>query len=381
MLLYLVLLALLFVCWRGRRVAGVMCRRARGATLSQAIVMWRDMLRKLCVALHCSWQKFKSRSLQISCHQCSVESRPWLATRQSESGGDRELRVMTYNVLAPCHTRPHLLRFPYCDAEHLDWRDRLARIAGDVAKVNADVVCMQEVQLEHFGSLRDRMNALGYDGRAQYRTGARVVEGCATFHRRQRVEPTMFVDIDLDRVAADACDDARDRGFLQGSVAQLARFRFVVDDDDDDDELRRTFSLCNVHVVNLWQRSAIQRFQVASLIEHCKQTLNGNEVDLLCGDFNTQPGMPLHAMIVDTKNMKSAYASVAGSEPFATNYTVEFCGCLDYAFVSSNSKLRAAAALQTPSRADIGEQPPWLGWPNSVIASDHIPLAFDFVFD
>mmetsp|Transcript_15838 Transcript_15838/g.30997 ORF Transcript_15838/g.30997 Transcript_15838/m.30997 type:complete len:381 (-) Transcript_15838:52-1194(-) len=61
------------------------------------------------------------------------------------------LTVATYNLLAPCFVRVENQpwnAYPFCNNEQLQWNNRQALIVKQLTLLDADVVCLQEVQLE-----------------------------------------------------------------------------------------------------------------------------------------------------------------------------------------------------------------------------------------
>jgi len=72
--------------------------------------------------------------------------------------------------------------------------------------------------------------------------------------------------------------------------------------------------------------------------------------------------------------LSSAYRTVLGSEPEATNVTGDFSGTLDYIF--TNGLATPMAVLATPSDAECSVSG---GLPDAVQPSDHLPIAAQFV--
>src|SRR6476646_2981540 len=90
--------------------------------------------------------------------------------------------VATYNVLATAY----LGRGDYSAVPPalLDPRWRVPALVRHVAGLNADVVCLQEVESPAFASLQEGLSALGYDGVHERKAGK--PDGCATFSRTNR---------------------------------------------------------------------------------------------------------------------------------------------------------------------------------------------------
>ena len=88
--------------------------------------------------------------------------------------------VTTYNILASAYIKPewyagvpeHLLR-P---------ESRVPAVARHVAALDADVLCLQEVEPDVFAALTAHLEPLGYAGRYEQK-GRNRPDGCATFFR------------------------------------------------------------------------------------------------------------------------------------------------------------------------------------------------------
>ena len=86
-----------------------------------------------------------------------------------------EFRVVTYNTLAEpftATTYAHEILYPYCDPSALDIDYRQSVIVHELLGYNADVICLQEVDLKSFQrficpSMKDK----GYEGYHQQKSG------------------------------------------------------------------------------------------------------------------------------------------------------------------------------------------------------------------
>lgn len=83
-------------------------------------------------------------------------------------GLKEEISVLSWNILAPCYVLPHLLRSQKIVddfdlvTEYMDWSYRSPRIVERISQEAADIVCLQEVQLDLWESLRDELKMNGY---------------------------------------------------------------------------------------------------------------------------------------------------------------------------------------------------------------------------
>ena len=80
-----------------------------------------------------------------------------------------------------------------CPAWALSWHYRKQNIVKELGSYQADVVCLQEVQSDHYDDhLQEAMEVLGYSGVFKKKTTevftgkALAIDGCATFYRNDR---------------------------------------------------------------------------------------------------------------------------------------------------------------------------------------------------
>eukprot|EP00299_Pterocystis_sp_00344_P019027 c9478_g1_i1.p1 GENE.c9478_g1_i1~~c9478_g1_i1.p1 ORF type:complete len:560 (+),score=114.06 c9478_g1_i1:23-1681(+) len=108
---------------------------------------------------------------------------------------DQVFKVMCYNVLAQAYATPAF--YPHCPSWALDWSYRSNLILQEIVSVGADIVCLQEIQTEHFETLFvPELAKHGYTGihrpKSRYNTmhdeDRRFVDGCCIFWKSSRFE-------------------------------------------------------------------------------------------------------------------------------------------------------------------------------------------------
>jgi len=73
----------------------------------------------------------------------------------------RHVSLATWNLLAPVFAPPE--KYPWA-RQDLRWPLRQDRIVARLASIDADVLCLQEVEVGMWDGLLERLHALGYDG-------------------------------------------------------------------------------------------------------------------------------------------------------------------------------------------------------------------------
>lgn len=90
-----------------------------------------------------------------------------------------ELSVLTWNILADVYVRAN--SYEYCDPSALQWSNRKHRVIEHLIRLDADILCLQEVEDATF--FIERLNALGYDAVYAMRPKQKR-DGCLTVWRR-----------------------------------------------------------------------------------------------------------------------------------------------------------------------------------------------------
>jgi mRNA deadenylase 3'-5' endonuclease subunit Ccr4 len=89
--------------------------------------------------------------------------------------------IASYNVLADSYVRPKW--YPNVDPESLLWDRRKFALAERVARLEADIVCLQEVEADAYALIEGTLATKGYNG-VYSKKGAGKLDGCAMFFRQ-----------------------------------------------------------------------------------------------------------------------------------------------------------------------------------------------------
>ncbi|XP_076128535.1 protein angel homolog 2 isoform X3 [Alosa pseudoharengus] len=91
---------------------------------------------------------------------------------------------MSYNILSQklLHDNVHL--YKHCSLPILKWNYRLRNIMKEIQRHNADILCLQEVQEDHYETqVKPSLESLGYHCEYKKRTGNKV-DGCAVVFKQ-----------------------------------------------------------------------------------------------------------------------------------------------------------------------------------------------------
>jgi len=126
------------------------------------------------------------------------------------------LTVMSYNILADylAQRHPELYNQVEIDWVHIEWNIRFKRILKELQQHNCDIICLQEVQDDHYVSqINPALNELGYDSVFKKRTGDKK-DGCAIFYKREKLILLSSTDVEFMQPKALKCLDRDNIGLI-----------------------------------------------------------------------------------------------------------------------------------------------------------------------
>jgi mRNA deadenylase 3'-5' endonuclease subunit Ccr4 len=83
------------------------------------------------------------------------------------------VRLASWNLLAPCYAKPN--KYPWCNPQDLDWEYRKSIIIPRLLEMDADIICLQEVQVDLWQDLYQTFQEHNYNGVIQNVTGGHNV--------------------------------------------------------------------------------------------------------------------------------------------------------------------------------------------------------------
>jgi CCR4-NOT transcription complex subunit 6 len=340
-------------------------------------------------------------------------------------GGER-FRIVTYNILAEIYATKQ--QYPYCDLWALSWEFRFQNILREVLDACPDVICLQEVQADHYEThLYGALSDAGFEGVYKQKTRASMglagkVDGCALFWRRSKFHLVESYSIEFNELAqrqatqvlgmnprSDECMAYLNR-LSKDNVAQLVVLELAqpaLSSRSNRDPINQV-CIANTHLysnkdfpdVKLWQS-----WQLLQELETFVMSRGTNLPLMICGDFNSTPDTAVYDLLsrqavhpghpdVNMNNnddsapsilpdamsishsfqLGSVYNTVIGEEPHATNYTACFKGVLDYMWYSAQN-LRPLSAAPIPEISVLTKHGEAL--PSTQYSSDHIMLISD----
>jgi len=93
----------------------------------------------------------------------------------------RSFSLVSWNLLSPTFAPPG--RYPWASDDVLGWRTRGPRIVETLRTMDADVVCLQEVDVALWGDFSRDLSELGYDAVLQDMDGEHPIANAVLFRR------------------------------------------------------------------------------------------------------------------------------------------------------------------------------------------------------
>ncbi|XP_039016012.1 carbon catabolite repressor protein 4 homolog 1-like isoform X2 [Hibiscus syriacus] len=351
--------------------------------------------------------------------------------RMSSSG---TFTVLSYNILSDSFASSEL--YSYCPSWALSWPYRRQNLLREIVGYRADIVCLQEVQNDHFEEFfAPEMDKHGYQALYKRKTNEvyggniHTIDGCATFFRRERFSHVKKYEVEFNKAAQSLTEVA-----VQSSQKKAALNRLVKDNvalivvleakfsnqGADNPGKRQLLCVANTHVNVPPELKDVKIWQVHTLLKGLEKIAASADIPMLvCGDFNSVPGSAPHSLLAMGKvdplhpellvdplailrphsklthqlPLVSAYSPFARgvglglehqrrkmdmttNEPLFTNCTRDFIGTLDYIFYTADS-LAVESLLELLDEDSLRKD---TALPSPEWSSDHIALLAEFRF-
>jgi CCR4-NOT transcription complex subunit 6 len=327
--------------------------------------------------------------------------------------------ILTYNVLAEIYATPDA--YPYCASWALPWNYRRRNILRELLSYRSDVMCLQEVQADHFENfLEPELAKFNYAGVYKCKTREYMgqygkMDGCAIFYRRDKfgVIPNGVNDVEFNSIArARHSSDKRTLNrLLKDNVAQI----LVLEMSAPHPASRRQLVVANTHINASPEFSDVKLWQTQMLLQEVERVMTNvggstQQVPLVvAGDFNSLPGSDPHSLLANgglqpqedphgllsqlplrhAFPLRSAMATIGAHvnasaeshelqkmEPPYTNFTTNFVGTLDYIWYTMD-RLSVGGLLEMVDDRLVQEQ---TALPSPLFSSDHVPLLAELHF-
>ncbi|KAG6542221.1 hypothetical protein Mapa_016349 [Marchantia paleacea] len=339
--------------------------------------------------------------------------------------------VLSYNVLADLYAKSDM--YSYCPPWALSWAYRRQNLLREVIGYRADILCLQEVQSDHFEEFfAPELEKHGYAAvykkkTAEVYTGtAYAIDGCATFFRRDRFSLVKKYEVEFNKAAQSLTEalvpttkKAALSRLLKDNVALIVVLEArenVHGGDSPSSTKRQLLCVANTHIHANPELKDVKLWQVHTLLKGLEKIAASADIPMLvAGDFNSVPGSAPHALLASGRveashpelatdplgilrpfsklchqlplvSAYSAFARMGGAErqrrridtgsnePLFTNCTRDFLGTLDYIFYTADS-LAVESLLELLDEESLRKD---TALPSPEWSSDHIALLAEF---
>jgi mRNA deadenylase 3'-5' endonuclease subunit Ccr4 len=257
--------------------------------------------------------------------------------------------IVTWNVLATAY----LGRGDYYSVppEVLDPDWRIPALVRHAADLDADVLCLQEVEADVFAALQTGLEPEGYACLCEFK-GRGKPDACATFFRTGTFALRQAVRVEYH-------DDENGPGRHSGFIALLAALKCGT----------RLLGVANTHL--RWDRPGTAKErqvgyrQAAELIEACRRFAPPCDAWVVCGDFNRGPTSEVVATF-----RQAGFAFAHAGRPHVRSAVANHkASLIDYLFHTEKLAARPIDPLVVSDRTLL---------PSKELPSDHLPLAAEF---
>ncbi|XP_022766854.1 carbon catabolite repressor protein 4 homolog 1-like [Durio zibethinus] len=340
--------------------------------------------------------------------------------------------VLSYNILSDSYASSEL--YSYCPSWALSWPYRRQNLLREIVGYRADIVCLQEVQNDHFDEFfAPELDKHGYQALYKRKTNEvysgniDTIDGCATFFRRDRFSHVKKYEVEFNKAAQSLTEVAVQTTQKKAALNHLVKDNVALivvleakfsNQGADNPGKRQLLCVANTHVNVQQELKDVKIWQVHTLLKGLEKIAASADIPMLvCGDFSSVPGSAPHSLLAMGKvdplhpdllidplailrphsklthqlPLVSAYSSFARgvglgleqqrrrmdpttNEPLFTNCTRDFIGTLDYIFYTADS-LTVESLLELLDEDSLRKD---TALPSPEWSSDHIALLAEF---
>ncbi|KAJ4952379.1 hypothetical protein NE237_029211 [Protea cynaroides] len=222
-----------------------------------------------------------------------------------QTSSDETFNVLSYNVLAQLYAS----NISYCDSWAVMWEYRRHNLLREIIEYQADILCLQEVQSDHFENFFEpELVKCGYS--VLYRSkrnkvyigSGHVIDGCATFFHRGRFKEIKRYELEYANVASSVVStlniEQKDVAELHLAKDNVALVVILEKINTDSDTLHPIICVANTHIHAQPKQADVKLWQVATLVTGLEKIAKSNIPVIICGDLNSLPGSAPHNLLV-----------------------------------------------------------------------------------
>lgn len=218
---------------------------------------------------------------------------------------DRSLKfqVTSYNILSQDLLEYHNILYNNCPHNALRWKERFTKLTGEISSLQSNVYCLQEVNEHHFeNDLEPFFYAYGY--KTLYKKRPNKEDGCAIVYDDKVLRLIKSNEVELNQRSVHRSLDRENVAIIGLFEPQNSQLK----------KLDAKVVIATTHLLFNPKRGDIKMNQLRLLLaEIRKMAQKDSGIDgqsdtsykasdhypvILCGDFNTLPGSPIHQFLI-----------------------------------------------------------------------------------
>eukprot|EP00479_Gromia_sphaerica_P010633 TRINITY_DN494_c0_g1_i1.p1 TRINITY_DN494_c0_g1~~TRINITY_DN494_c0_g1_i1.p1 ORF type:complete len:217 (+),score=29.41 TRINITY_DN494_c0_g1_i1:498-1148(+) len=200
---------------------------------------------------------------------------------------------MNYNVLAEIYATQQL--YPYCPLRALSWSYRRNNILREILTYNADIICLQEVQANHYDNFfLPELARHDYEGIFKKKTRdnqierPRRVDGCAIFYKKERWAVMEQYAIEFNEAAKGHFENTLEeelklKRLQKGNIALVCVLEEIRSPESVVSRQRRKRRLCVANTHIFWDPvyADVKLWQTWILAQELQKMILGRDLPLL----------------------------------------------------------------------------------------------------
>jgi len=259
----------------------------------------------------------------------SADGLPAAQKLEGRSVAPGTFTVLSYNVLADLYARSDI--YSYCPPWALSWAYRRQNLLREVVGYQADILCLQEVQSDHFEEFfAPELEKHGYAAvykkkTAEVYTGtAYTTDGCATFFRRSRFTLVKKYEVEFNKAAQSLSEALMPSSskiaaltrLLKDNVALIVvlearETKIGADMQGAPGKHGQLLCVANTHIHANPELKDVKLWQVHTLLKGLEKIAASADIPMLvAGDFNSIPGSAPHSLLA-TGRVDAAHPDLA----------------------------------------------------------------------
>ena len=223
--------------------------------------------------------------------------------------------VMSYNVLADVYCTTEM--YGYAPPWALSWYFRRQNILKELVQMDADVLCLQEVQSDHFEDFfQGELAKYGYSSVYKKKTaqifseGKYVIDGCAIFFKKDKFALIKKYEVEFNKAALSLAESLVGSGgsktealnrLMKDNIALIVVLEALDSQQRQQQQQtgkRKLLCVANTHIHANTDHNDVKLWQVHTLLKGLEKIAASAEIPMVaCGDFNSTPGSAAHGLL------------------------------------------------------------------------------------